>query len=76
MGKYATILVLILTMLLAGCTATQWESTRDVLGAVAILSLAVAIEAQPAYYVPPVTTRCQTVCSQFGTGCVSTCTTY
>lgn len=58
-----TVLLGIWLALLTGCTAQQWQTTKDAMAVTALVTLAVAVESQR-YYVP--TTRCETVSTIYG----------
>ena len=65
----AIILLLLIALTLAGCTAQQWETTKAVLSIPVVLAVAVLVSAPP-----PVTTRCETIARHDRTETV--CTTY
>ena len=52
---YYAVIVMLSMLLLAGCTAQQWQSTKEVLAVTALVGLAVM--AQPT----PVVTHCETI---------------
>ena len=60
-------------MLLTSCTAQQWQTTKEVMVLTALVGLAGAVASDP-YYVPPLTTHCESVCTAYA--CSSRCTTY
>ena len=59
--------------LLTSCTAQQWQTTKEAMVLTALVGLAGAVASDP-YYVPPLTTHCESACTAYG--CHSRCTTY
>lgn len=59
----AILLGIWLALLTTGCTAQQWQTTKEAMALTALVGLAVAVDSQR-YYVP--TTRCETVSTAYG----------
>ena len=70
--------VLVCALFSQGCTAQQWNTTRDVLAATAVIAIGAAVVTHevnhPTYYVPPVTTTCTTYQGSYISQ--TRCTTY